>query len=237
MAMNQAIKVMKGHRPPVTRDIIKRRQEKAYSVSGDWDKMLPANVKHVIQCYTDSIGVPIDFLFFPMLTTTSSVMQYSTIRLSNTWVEPCIIWTMVVARKGEKKSAALKYIADALRKVEKRVKEEELLNTSAEESQTNSPDDKPDDKPDDTRLYMLNCQITFKKMFDTMMDNNGSFLMLFDEIASFHELLESSNGQVDKKVMLSLNGGDTWCRSSVSSGTGVLDETRLNYTGKSKILK
>ena len=54
-------------------------------------------------------------MFFPLLTVAASFMGVnSTLRINEEWSEPAIIWTVVAARKGEKKTAALKRLIKAV---------------------------------------------------------------------------------------------------------------------------
>ena len=78
---------------------------------------------------------------------------------------------MVAARKGENKSAIIKKLSAALRHVDKFVQENQptIDNTGDENNQTRL-------------VYMANSQFTFPKQFQEMEKNNGSMILLFDEV-------------------------------------------------------
>lgn len=53
--------------------------------------------------------------YFPLTTVTASFMGVNAkIKINDEWKEPAILWNVVGARKGEKKSAALKRILNAV---------------------------------------------------------------------------------------------------------------------------
>ena len=83
-------------------------------------------------------------------------------------------------------------------------------------------------------FYHVYNQLNFSALYFQMKGNNRECLLLYDEIASLYEQLEnSSNGsQCDRKILLSLNGGDAWSCASQNSGNQSMKNTLFNYTGK-----
>lgn len=80
-----------------------RRYAAAKAIEMDWESALPPRLFRMLQLYSTSYGVPIDFFFMPLLTITSSMMnhcQFSGYRLE-TWTEPAILWTVVNAPAGK----------------------------------------------------------------------------------------------------------------------------------------
>ncbi|VDH90603.1 Hypothetical predicted protein [Mytilus galloprovincialis] len=62
-----------------------------------------------IKAHCDAIGCPREFLFFPFLSTFAGFMgSKAVIKVHEEWKEPAILWSIIAACKGERKSPALK---------------------------------------------------------------------------------------------------------------------------------
>ena len=60
----------------------------------------------LITAHADAIGVPLEFIFWPLLTAVASFIGTNgQIRINSEWVEPSIMWFVIAAKKGEKKTA------------------------------------------------------------------------------------------------------------------------------------
>ena len=80
-------------------------------------------------------------------------------------------------------------------------------------------------------MHLTNNTFTMAKLFDTMADNNGSCTMMYDEIPTMYDQIEGG-GKCDRRIFLSLNGGDTWSKSTKRGGHHSIDYTHFNYSGK-----
>ena len=86
----------------------RRRFEAAKARAMDLSKCTTPAMKELLVNYGSAVGCPPDY-FLPLLTTCASFMgTNSRVQINDSWSEPAILWTLVVARKGEKKSAVLK---------------------------------------------------------------------------------------------------------------------------------
>ena len=57
---------------------------------------------------SDTIGCPLEFIIFPLLTIVAGCMGINArIAINQMWTEPAIVWFIVAANKGQKKTAAL----------------------------------------------------------------------------------------------------------------------------------
>jgi hypothetical protein len=90
-------------------------------------------------------------------------------------------------------------------------------------------------KPQPPTLHLTNNTFTMAKLFDTMADNNGSCTMMYDEIPAMYDQIEGG-GKCDRRIFLSLNGGDTWSKSTKKGGHHSIDCTHFNYSGKYIVL-
>ena len=85
-------------RRTVDRAIVKEVQ--SYTV--DWKSILPGKLYESIYGYSMLKMVPIDMVFLPLLTLSSSLMGHSTLKVDDLgFEEPAIIWTLAVQPKGE----------------------------------------------------------------------------------------------------------------------------------------
>lgn len=87
---------------------IDRRVAAAQRLALDLDQCTSDKVKSLVKLHANTIGCPVEFMFMPLLTLTSHFMGPDTrVKVKDGWEEPPIIWTVVLADKGQKKSAAL----------------------------------------------------------------------------------------------------------------------------------
>ena len=87
-----------------------RRLQKAQATcSSISTEFLGEDLVRLVNAHSNAIGVPPEFIFWPLLTTTASLMgTNASIKINQEWYEPSIIWFVIAARKGEKNTAALK---------------------------------------------------------------------------------------------------------------------------------
>ena len=83
------------------------RMCEARKIPFDWNSVASEQEKKFIQNYSSAIGCPDEFFYFPYLSCASAMLGRSTRMIVNSsWEEPAILWNVVAARKGEKKTAA-----------------------------------------------------------------------------------------------------------------------------------
>ena len=63
----------------------------------------------LISAHADAVGSPKHYIYFPLLTVTASFMGINAkVDINPEWKELAILWNVICARKGEKKTAVLK---------------------------------------------------------------------------------------------------------------------------------
>ena len=78
-----------------------------------------------MNAHADAIGVPPEFIVWPLLTATASFMgTNASIQVNKEWLEPAIIWFVIAAKKGEKKTAALRRIRKPIEKIQETMRYE-----------------------------------------------------------------------------------------------------------------
>ena len=96
----------------------------------DLTSVLSPGLHKIITANADAIGAPLEFLFYPLLTATASFMGTNAfVNINPEWQEPSILWFIIAARKGEKKTAALKRIRKPIEQLETEPKVEWQQNT------------------------------------------------------------------------------------------------------------
>jgi hypothetical protein len=93
----------------------KKRVSIAQSIKLDWEEACKGEVLRAVSAHADAVGSPKHYIFFPMLTVAASMMGVNAeVRINDEWSEPSILWNVVAARKGEKKTAAMKRLLSSV---------------------------------------------------------------------------------------------------------------------------
>ena len=94
---------------------IKRRVLNAQSVLLGWEEACSEEVLRAVSAHADAVGSPKHYIYFPMLTVAASMMGVNAeVKINDEWSEPSILWSVVAARKGEKKTAAMKRLLSSV---------------------------------------------------------------------------------------------------------------------------
>ena len=174
------------------------------------------NLNLLINAHADAIGVPPEFILWPLLTAAASFMGTNAlIKINEEWPEPAIIWLVVAARKGEKKTAALRHIRKPIEKIEEDLRSK-WQSQDAEDRSVTPP-------------QLIVDHFSFEELHTLMMKNDFKILGMFDELSCFYGLLDlyKHSSTVDRKTLLTLNGGGPWVRN-FRSYSGHMD---CNVTG------
>jgi hypothetical protein len=94
---------------------LKARISKAQGITLKWDEVCSPTLLKAVGAHADAVGAPKEYVFFPLLTVSASFMGVNArISINDEWSEPAILWNVVAARKGEKKTAAMKRLLSAV---------------------------------------------------------------------------------------------------------------------------
>lgn len=84
--------------------LIYQRISAGQAISFPWDKT-STKTRNLVQAYSNSLGCPDEYIFFPLLTVAASFIGTNgTMQINESWEEPAIAWFNVCARKGQKKN-------------------------------------------------------------------------------------------------------------------------------------
>ena len=151
----------------------------------------------------DAIGCPIELIFFPLLTIVASCIGINgLIYINETWQEPAVMWFIIAANKGQKKTAALKQLKNPLIDIEAELQEK---------WQRDMAEDKPTTPP-----QLCTKHFSFEELHNVMRRNGSQMLGLFDEMSTLYgqlDLYRHSGFVMDRKTLITLNGGSSWSRN------------------------
>ena len=172
---------------------IEKRITQVQNARFDWATVCSSEMLTFLESHAKSIGVPKEFLFFPLLTAVASLMGTSTcIEINKKWKEPALLWFVIASKKGTNKSGALNLLSGALQEIE------EMLAESHD-----------DNNEEETQPQLLIDHFSFEELFNVMSRNTNKILALYDEMTTFYGLLDlfKPNGcSHDRKTLMVENG-------------------------------
>ena len=87
----------------------KTKFQRAQSHCLDFSCILSEPLVGLCTALSDAIGCPFEFIFFPLLTIVAACMGINAqVKVNPIWSEPAILWFIIAATKGQKKTAALR---------------------------------------------------------------------------------------------------------------------------------
>ena len=198
---------------------IEKRISDVQNARFDWTSVCSSEMLTFLDSHAKSIGVPKEFLFFPLLTTIASLMGTSTcIEINKKWREPALLWFVIASKKGTNKSGALNLLSGALQEIEEMLAEK---------------DNDDDCHEEETQQQLLIDHFSFEELFNVMSRNGNKVLALYDEMTTFYGLLDlfKPNGcSHDRKTLLNLYNGGKWSRN-FRSVQGKMNNTSFNIAG------
>lgn len=110
---------MSAHTTPLSLAQIDAHVFAAQAISLDMSKVASGPLNRLITAHANAIGSPLEFIFFPLLSIASHFTGPSTrIMINKDWLEPLILWNVVLADKGQKKSPALNRFIKPIQQLE-----------------------------------------------------------------------------------------------------------------------
>lgn len=152
----------------LTKQLIFKRITAAQSISFPW-RDVANNTLRLVQAYSNSLGCPDEYIFFPLLTITASFIgTNSTLKINECWEEPSIEWFNVCARKGQKTTAGLNVIAKPVIDIQRELQQE--FRASKDNAQ------------DHELPRLMVDHFSFKKLHQVMFHNKNQILGPYDEL-------------------------------------------------------
>lgn len=123
-------------------DVIQSRMKAAQDINFELSNMCGPNSSATIDAHSKAIGAPHPFIFYPLLTVIAACMGVkASVNVNTEWTEPMILWTVVAARKGEKKTPACKRLTKAIQQLEKEMQEQITADLTKSDNKDASKDD------------------------------------------------------------------------------------------------
>lgn len=199
----------------------KDKLQKAQSTCLDFSSLASEPLVGVCTALSDAIGCPVEFIFYPLLTIVAACMGINAhVKVNPIWYEPAILWFIIAANKGQKKTAALRLLKKPLLDIEHR--EAELWRAN---NDTNTKLDTP------PQLIIDN--FSFEELHHVMKRNGSQILGLFDEMSTLYaqlDLYKQSGSVMDRKTLITLNGGSSWSRN-YRNYSASMTKTAFNISG------
>lgn len=213
---------MSSQTTPLTTAEIDARVADAQRITLDIDSVCTLVMKDLVKANANAIGSPLEFILFPLLSISAHFMGPDTrVIVNEHWREPLILWNVVLADKGQKKSPALNRFIKPIQHLE------EEMRCVAEEN--DEADDETGDIKTMPQIYIEH--FSMEELHYTLKRNRGRVVGLYDEISLLYEQLDKyKNGNSDRKTLLSLINGSPWRRNFRSSNS-VIFNTCFNIAG------
>lgn len=157
--------------------------------------------------YAAFIGCPEEFFLLPLQ---SIAAHFTTsVQVNSDWVELIILWSVVVAHRGQKKSPALSMFTKELSKMEKKEN-----NEDAEEPSQNFVE-----------------HFSMEELHYTLKRNGNRVVGSYDELSLLYKQLDRFKpGHADRNTVPTLINRGCW-RRNVRSFTSTIKQTCFTPTG------
>ena len=110
-----------------------RKLATAQSNTLDFSNILSPNLVKLTTALADAVGCPVEFLFFPLLTTVASCIGINgSIQIKPIWQEPAILWYIIAANKGQK-TAALRLLKKSILEIEEKMEQEWMAERAVDQ--------------------------------------------------------------------------------------------------------
>ena len=192
------------------RQEVERRIAAAQAIHLDLGRATTRRIHKLVTDYSASIGCPKEFFLLPLQSISAHFIgPKASVKVHDSWKEPIILWSVVMAHKGQKKSPALGCFNKQL--------------TEMEEMLTSTDSEHP------PQIFVEH--FSFEELHYTMKRNDNRVLGLYDELSLLYEQLDRYKaGQADRKTILTLINGGCW-RQNFRSSTSTMKSTWFNLTG------
>ena len=167
------------------------------SIEYNVEEMFPASIMDQIKIMACQMSVPPLYLSFGLLSVVSTLLGNAKIKISPTWSEPLLLWTIILGMKSSGKSPVYGKIVDALVEVEEKVIDEAKI----EHQNTQNVDEQPAKKLKTSfksAAYQMICTgSTFEGLQDVLKSKESigkpaSLLYASDELATFFANIQNN---------------------------------------------
>ena len=171
-----------------------------------WDVKLstvcfPPAVTQWIERKCRSLGVPFQYVAYPLMTGVSYCLGESYVEVFNGYREPIILYTIVSGRSGTNKSGSLSKINKFMYALPKEGDEQHVFDVGSMEG-----------------------------LLSALKDNKGNVYCAVDELKAFLDVMDKNGGHAERCRYLSLWSGLNWSKRTKGSGNNEVRNPRFNFT-------
>ena len=171
-----------------------------------WDVQLsklcfPAPVTEWINRKCRSLGVPFQYVAYPLMTGVSYCLGESYVEVFNGYREPVILYTIVSGRSGTNKSGSLSKINKFMYALPKEADEQHVYDVGSMEG-----------------------------LMSALKANKGNVYCAVDELKAFLDLMDKNGGHAERCRYLSLWSGLNWSKRTKGTGNNEVTNPRFNFT-------
>ena len=227
------------------RDIILSQDEYISALQRSWNVPLAEDewftddsIKKWMTKKCGELGVPLPYIAYPFLSLISYSLHVSTVKVSEKWKEPVILYTLVSGRSGTNKSGCLASIESVLSLMRNREVEEEAEIDEHESSNSSLDSNSKSGSSSKTVSNKIPSQVIFdtgtsEGLMSTLKANKGKLLCAVDEFSSFIETMESNaKGSGDGRARyLSLWSAAPWRKNTKQAGLEEIQNPRFHFAG------
>ncbi|XP_014789880.1 uncharacterized protein LOC106883402 isoform X1 [Octopus bimaculoides] len=182
------------------------------------------NIRRLVTNHANAIGCPSEYIFLPLLSCTAALMGRKTkIKVNQLWQEPPVVWTMIGAYPGTRKSAALRQLMTPLLEIQRELEKQWHL------SRPTSPGAPPHSGPGPQKL--IAGPMTHEDLSHVLRKNSGQILCFAEDLHQLHKMLEldQENSKGPDQLLVLYDGGPMFHVENGEMTT--LDSTCFNHTG------
>lgn len=173
----------------------------SWDVPLDLDNTFPPEIAEWINKKSQELGVPFLYIAYPFLTAAAYTLGVSHVSVSDSYMEPIILYTLVSGRSGTNKSGSLSLVKKLIEGL--KMKRKQKCFDSG----------------------------TLEGLLNTLRENDGSVFAAVDEFSTFLDSLDrGSNGNADRARYLSLWSGSSWSKRTKLDGLEEITEPRYQMT-------
>jgi hypothetical protein len=178
--------------------------KKSWGVVRDTKDSFPPCIDQWIVQKSTALGVPAEYLCFPLISAVSYCMGTSFVEVTKNYHEPVITYCLVAGRSGTNKSASLEVIKKLILSI-----------------------DRGDDADVTKPLFDTG---TLEGLLTQLKINDGTILCAVDEFSSFVDNMDKgATGHSERARYLSLHSGSSWEKQTKGGGCVSVLYPRFNF--------
>lgn len=179
----------------------------SWAVEMQEDQWFVPSINEWVQKKCTELGVPFPYVAYPLITSIAYGLGTSHVKLSETWTEPVILYTLVSGRSGTNKSGSLSSVGKIIESIF--------------------------DQPEKRDIHQVTYDTgSHEGLMTTLLENNGRLLCTADEFSIFLDNLDkNTKGNAEKSRFLSLWSGASWKKNTKHGGLEELIDPRFHFSG------